>query len=93
MTRRHLLLVATLAAILSFAPGVQAYLKLAFANLNGQFVQLKWTRMPVRYYVTNRDAAGVTASQLQAVADKAFRTWAAPSGSTISSGRSVFKSS
>jgi len=46
-------------------------------------VAIKWTTMPVRYYVTNRDVPGVTAPQLQTVVQRAFSAWNIVPGMTI----------
>ncbi len=60
-------------AVMSSAP--TAYLKLGFFTPSG-IIGLRWTR-PVEYFVTNRDADGVTAAQLQVAMRRAFSTWAA----------------
>jgi len=52
-----------------------AYLKLGFFTPAG-LVGIHWTR-PINYFVTNRGADGVTASQMQAAMGRAFVTWAA----------------
>ncbi len=61
-----------------------AYLKLGM-TLNGRLVELKWTVLPVRYYVTNLGGpgpAGIDAGQLQGALSRAFATWeAVPSAS------------
>jgi hypothetical protein len=51
-----------------------AYLKLGFA-LNGETVALRWTARPIRYFITDRDVPGVSASQLRTTVERAFRTW------------------
>lgn len=56
------------------ATTTQAYLKLGFFTPTG-IVGLRWTR-PIGYFVTSRDADGVTAAQLQAAMGRAFATWA-----------------
>lgn len=83
MTRATVVLIALVAAVLQ--PGVQAYLKRGVALDNGSVVLLRWSRMPIEYFVTNRDVAGVTAPQLQAVVGRAFQTWAAVPNATTSS--------
>lgn len=50
----------------------------------GRVVTLKWGRQPVRYYVTERSAPGVTASQFREAAGRAFATWAAVPGASVS---------
>lgn len=83
MKRAAVLSVALVAAALQ--PGVHAYLKRGVALDNGTVVLLKWSRMPIQYFVTNRDVPGVTAPQLQAATDRAFRTWAGVPTATLAS--------
>lgn len=51
-----------------------AYLKLGFFTPAG-IVGIHWTR-PISYFVTSRDADGVTAFQMQTAVGRAFATWA-----------------
>lgn len=51
-----------------------AYLKFGY-EVNGKQYTLKWTAAPVRYFVSNVDVPGVTASQFQAAVSDAFETW------------------
>jgi hypothetical protein len=51
-----------------------AYLKLG-SRVGTRTVTLEWNEMPIRYYVTNRDAEGVNAQQLEAGIARAFATW------------------
>ena len=51
-----------------------AYLKLG-VTIDGRPVTLKWARTPVRYYVSDRGASGLSATDLQAAAARAFATW------------------
>ena len=81
---RRVLILATLAAALSFAPTVQAYLKLGTLAGN-RLVGIEWTRQPIRYYVTDRDTNGVSASQLAAAVANGFGEWARPSDVVLSS--------
>ena len=67
-----LLLVASLALGLS-AP-VRAYQTYG-VRVGGRVVVLKWGQQPVRYYVSDRGVAGVTADQFRAAAERAFTTW------------------
>lgn len=78
MTR--LLLVALIVA--ASAASLGAYLKLG-APVGGRLVQLRWDRA-VEYLVTNRDVPSVTALQLQPAVDRAFASWAAVPGVSIS---------
>ena len=70
-------------ALIGAAPAARAYLKLG-RELNGRTVGLRWTSMPVRYFVTNRDVPGVTANQLQAAAQQGFAAWARVPGVALS---------
>jgi hypothetical protein len=51
-----------------------AYLKLG-GRANGRTVQLKWERLPMRYFITNSGVPGVTPEQFQAAVGRAFQTW------------------
>ena len=50
-----------------------------------KLVSLHWSAFPIRYFVTNRDIAGVSAPQLQQAVGSALSTWAAVPGAAISS--------
>ena len=69
--RRGAVLLVILAACV--APAA-AYLKLG-TRQGGQLITLKFNRMPIRYFVTNRDVPGVTAPQLRDAAGRAFASW------------------
>lgn len=71
---RRLRIALALTAIVAAAPAVSAYLPLG-TNINGANVLTRWTSMPIRYFVTNRGATGVTAAQLQAATDASFASW------------------
>jgi hypothetical protein len=51
-----------------------AYLKLG-GRVNGRTVQLKWERLPMRYFITNTGVPGVTAEQFQGAVGRAFQSW------------------
>jgi len=51
-----------------------AYLKFG-VNANGRTIALRWPRLPVRYFIKDRGAPGVTAVQLQSAVDQAIQTW------------------
>lgn len=82
MTRRSRGILALVVAALALSPGVEAYLRLG-ALAGSRLVSIQWTQFPIRYFVTDRDAAGVSATQLQAAADRAFGTWSAVPNTTI----------
>lgn len=60
-----------------------AYLQFTF-SARGQTVSLKWNRNPVRWFATDRGAAGVSASAFQAAVARAFGTWEAVPTASIS---------
>jgi hypothetical protein len=60
-----------------------AYLKLG-GRANGRTVQLKWERLPMRYFISNTGVPGVTPAQFEAAVGRAFQTWANVSTSTFS---------
>jgi matrixin len=73
-----------LVAIVSIASSpAHAYLKLG-ARVGGRTVTLKWSRMPIRYYLTDRSVSGVSASQLQAAVGRGFASWQAVGTATVS---------
>ncbi|TAK17200.1 MAG: carboxypeptidase regulatory-like domain-containing protein [Acidobacteria bacterium] len=67
-------LALVLVALVAAAPSVFAYLSLG-TTVNGRSVQTRWTSMPIRYFITNRGVAGVSAAQMQAAAVASFSTW------------------
>jgi len=75
---------AVIAALILSAPAAEAYLKLG-TRIGDNFVPLHWAAFPIRYFVTNRDAAGVTAPQLQQAVAGALTTWSAVPNVSISS--------
>jgi Matrixin len=77
VTRAHGLLTAAL--MLSAAAPVGAYLKLG-VRVGSAVESIRWTTLPVRYFVTNRDVPGVTAPDLQRAVARAFDTWGAVPG-------------
>src|ERR1700730_8879312 len=78
------LLVAFLVATLTLGQSApaRAYLELGLV-VNGRQTTLKWSQMPVRYFVTDRGVPGVSATDLQSAAGRAFATWeSVPTAST-----------
>jgi Matrixin/Carboxypeptidase regulatory-like domain len=59
-----------------------AYLKFG-VRVGGNQVTLKWAQTPVRYFIRDQGVAGVTASDLQAAAARAFASWQAVPTSAI----------
>src|SRR5262245_51523551 len=61
-----------------------AYLKFG-TKVGTRTVSVKWTQMPIRYFVTDRGTAGVTSTQLQQAVQAAFTTWDAVTTAQVSS--------
>jgi len=72
MTRLRTAAVA--AALILSAPALDAYIKLG-TRVGNSLIPIHWSAFPIRYFVTNRDVAGVTAPQLQQAVASAFATW------------------
>jgi matrixin len=68
--------VLALVVLLALPHGADAYLQFG-STIRGQAVKLRWTRMPVRWFATDRGADGVSASAFQSAAARAFATWEA----------------
>ena len=64
-----------LAAVVVLSASVHGYLKLGTEIASGDVVGIQWDRMPIRYFVTNRDVPGVTALQVQTAVARAFSRW------------------
>jgi len=62
--------------LFTLAHPAQAYLHFTTTRA-GESIVLKWQRMPVRWFATDRGAPGVSASQFQAALARAFATWEA----------------
>jgi hypothetical protein len=72
--------VLTLAFVLALAGGSRdaaAYLKFGVTLAGGRTATLRWNRLPVGYFVTNRAAPGVDPNQFQGAVNRAFNTWQA----------------
>jgi hypothetical protein len=50
------------------------YLKLG-TRVGTRTASLKWNRLPIRYFVTDRGVTGVSAQQFQSAITRAFQTW------------------
>src|SRR6478672_6914266 len=61
-----------------------AYLKLG-TRVGTRTVSLKWSQMPIRYFITDRGTTGVTSTQLQQAVQAAFSTWDGVTTAQISS--------
>lgn len=79
MTRSRRIWSLILALALALAGGPReafAYLKFGVIA-SGRGVTLRWTQMPVTYYVTDQAVPGVGAAELQAALGRAFASWEA----------------
>lgn len=65
---------ATILLVWAAATPAAAYLKFG-VTANGRTIPVRWAQQPVRYFVTDRGAQGVSAIQLQNAVHQAFRTW------------------
>jgi hypothetical protein len=52
----------------------EAYLKLG-VQIGDRVADVKWAQQPIRYFITERDAPGVTAADLRATVGRATATW------------------
>lgn len=77
-------LLVSVACIVMLGARLEAYLKLG-TRANGRAVSLQWKTFPIRYFVTNRGVAGVTANQLEQTITRAFSTWNSVEGVSLSS--------
>jgi hypothetical protein len=85
MTRRWIYAAAGAAFLAVIcSTDARAYLKLG-TRLGERLITLRFTTMPIRYFVTNRDIPGVTAPQLRDAAGRAFASWAGVPNVRISS--------
>lgn len=82
--KRLMAVVLTAVLVGAFPVPTAAYLKLG-SKVGTRTVTLKWSQMPIRYFVTDRGTAGVTSTQLQQTVVKAFGTWDAVPSARLSS--------
>ena len=81
--RPRTLVTATVLALALAAP-VGAYLKLG-TRVGNRTESLRWRQFPIRYFVTDAGAAGVSVQQFQAAVTRAFGTWHAVENTETSS--------
>ncbi len=74
--RRSLALALVAAMVFGSVQPALAYLKFG-VTVGGAQMTLKWAQTPVRYFVTDQGVSGVSATDLQAAAGRAFATWQA----------------
>jgi hypothetical protein len=60
-----------------------AFLQLG-ASVNGQVVPIRWSQLPIRYFVTNRTVGAIDPPAFQAAVDRAFSTWQSVPTSSVS---------
>jgi hypothetical protein len=69
--------------LIGLSAPLAAYLKLGFQS-GDRMVTLRWSGLPMRYFVTNRGVSGVTAAQFQTAVAAAYATWDAVPTATFS---------
>jgi hypothetical protein len=82
MTRRAARLVVVVVAVFALQQPAAGYLKFGF-RIGDRTVDVKWGQQPVRYFVTERDVAGVTAADFRAAVARAATTWQGAEGAQI----------
>ncbi len=83
IVRRHATLVLAAWLALGQAGPASAYQTFG-VKVGDRVVQVKWNRLPVRYFVTDRGAAGVTATQFRDAAARAFGSWQGVASASVS---------
>lgn len=79
---RRLASAALITAALLTATPVHAYLKFGVV-VGSATVDVKWPDAPIRYFVNERDIAGVTAADFRAAIGRAAATWQAVPGARL----------
>ena len=75
-------LLLLIVALLSWPPLAEAYLQFTTTTIGDRSTIVKWTQMPVRWFLKDRAAPGVSVSEMQAALTRSFATWqAVPSAS------------
>ena len=82
---RRLAVAIGVAAALLITTGADAYLRLGFTIVGNRVVGIQWNQLPIRYFITNRSAAGVSAAQLEAATAASFDNWTSQPNITLSS--------
>lgn len=81
--RKALTMALASAIVLMASASLDAYLKLG-SRVDTRTLTLSWESFPVRYFVTDQSAAGVSSQQFQAAIQRAFATWASIEGADVS---------
>jgi len=63
--------------------GTSAY-QIQGVQAGGRVIPLAWQSLPVRYFVTDRGAGGVSSADLQGAVQRSFATWEGVSQATVS---------
>lgn len=71
-----------LVAVVFCSQGAHAYLHFTSTGPTGTF-PLRWERTPVRWFASDRSAAGVSAAEFQGSLARAFATWEAVPTATV----------
>ena len=76
MNRRSpsITVLAATAAVFLMSASAAAYLKIG-TRVQNRIVTLKWQNFPIRYYVTDQGASGVSSQEFQGAVSRAFGTW------------------
>ena len=80
---------ATLALAVAMGLTASAYLKFG-SGTGGSSNALRWTRLPARYFVTDRGVPGVSAADLASALDRAFAEWQAVESAAVTFERAGF---
>jgi hypothetical protein len=75
--------IGVITATMLLAQPASAYLKFG-VQVGSETVVLKWSQMPVRYFVSNTSVPGVTNADFQAAVARAFASWQAVPTASIS---------
>lgn len=81
--KRLITLLVTLACVAVSNEPAAAYLKLG-TRLGSGTVNLRWQEFPVRYFVSDEGADGVSSTQLRDVVGRAFNTWTSVETASLS---------
>jgi hypothetical protein len=82
--KRLVAVALTVALVGASSAPAAAYLKLG-SKVGTRTITLKWSQMPIRYFVTDRGTTSVTSAQLQQTVTQAFGTWDAVPSARLSS--------
>ena len=86
-------LTGLLAATLATTPAAPAGAYLKLGVIDGDRTRVaRWGQLPVRYFIADRDAPGVTASEFSAAVGRAFDTWQSVASASITFERVGFTS-